>query len=234
MKIVFSFVYLRSETFNDLNDLVRNSPYYCRLPHLPIECVELDGLPETLPILIEEIYSAIDEEIRVRPTTTTTASSTETSSPKISLPTKNVLAFRKQTTKNVNPVVASSNDSPVRLTSFKKMTENSIPRRSFQRSNSSSQIEDLPVDLSPIPSFLRSPSTEKIDDEVFDTSLKSKVLQNSFRGKQNTKERRTASLSNFSPTGERSTSFEIVEPPISMSHNDRIQHNSNINSQTIE
>ncbi|CAF4396513.1 unnamed protein product, partial [Adineta steineri] len=56
-----------SETFSDLHELVRNSLYYSRLPHLPIECVELDGVPYTLPTLIEEIYSPIDENSLIIP-----------------------------------------------------------------------------------------------------------------------------------------------------------------------
>lgn len=41
---------------------MRNSSYYSRLQHLPIECAETDGIPDTLPILIEEIYSPTDEQ----------------------------------------------------------------------------------------------------------------------------------------------------------------------------
>lgn len=51
-----------AESYNDLHDLVRNSPYYSRLPALAIECVDLDGIPDTLPILIEEVYSAIEQK----------------------------------------------------------------------------------------------------------------------------------------------------------------------------
>lgn len=54
------FLLSESDPYNDLHELVRNSPYYARLPPLAIECVELDGVPDTLPILIEEIYSAIE------------------------------------------------------------------------------------------------------------------------------------------------------------------------------
>jgi len=32
------------------------------LPHLPIECVELDGVPDTLPVLIEEVYLPSEQE----------------------------------------------------------------------------------------------------------------------------------------------------------------------------
>ena len=56
------FVYIRGDTYIDLHDLVRNSLYYSRLPHLPIECVELDGIPDTLPIIIEEVYSPTDQQ----------------------------------------------------------------------------------------------------------------------------------------------------------------------------
>ncbi|CAF2818752.1 unnamed protein product [Rotaria sp. Silwood2] len=50
------------DSYNELHELVRNSAYYSRLPHLTIECVELDGTPDTLPILIEEIYSAVEQK----------------------------------------------------------------------------------------------------------------------------------------------------------------------------
>lgn len=51
-----------SDSYNDFHELIRNSPYYSRLPPLPIECIELDGIPDTLPILIEEIYTNIDSK----------------------------------------------------------------------------------------------------------------------------------------------------------------------------
>jgi hypothetical protein len=56
------FLTNESDSYNDLHDLVRNSPYYSRLPPLPMECLELDGVPDTLPILIEEIYSIGEEK----------------------------------------------------------------------------------------------------------------------------------------------------------------------------
>lgn len=76
----FSF---RSDLHTDLNELVRNSLYYSRLPHLPIECVELDGIPDTLPILIEEIYSPIEQSSTsilssLKPKTTDEISSSHT------------------------------------------------------------------------------------------------------------------------------------------------------------
>lgn len=46
-----------------MHELIRNSPYYTRLPVLPIECVELDGVPDTLPILVEEVYSAMEQKL---------------------------------------------------------------------------------------------------------------------------------------------------------------------------
>ncbi len=49
-----------SDTYNDFHELIRNSSYYSRLPPLTIECIELDGIPDTLPILIEEIYTSIE------------------------------------------------------------------------------------------------------------------------------------------------------------------------------
>lgn len=51
-----------NDTYQEFHDLIRNSTYYSRLPPLPIECSELDGIPDTLPILIEEIYTNIDEK----------------------------------------------------------------------------------------------------------------------------------------------------------------------------
>ncbi|CAF4300828.1 unnamed protein product [Rotaria sp. Silwood2] len=50
-----------SDIYNDLHEIVRNSSYFSRLPHLPIECIELDGVPDTLPILLEEIYSPTEQ-----------------------------------------------------------------------------------------------------------------------------------------------------------------------------
>jgi hypothetical protein len=55
-------VFCRSDSYNDFHEIIRNSLYYSRLPHLPIECVELDGIPDTLPILIEEIYSPVEQQ----------------------------------------------------------------------------------------------------------------------------------------------------------------------------
>ncbi len=51
-----------SDSYNEFHELIRNSPYYTRLPSLTIECIELDGIPDTLPILIEEIYSSIEQK----------------------------------------------------------------------------------------------------------------------------------------------------------------------------
>ena len=49
-----------SDSYHDFHELIRNSSYYSRLPPLTIECIELDGVPDTLPILIEEVYSSIE------------------------------------------------------------------------------------------------------------------------------------------------------------------------------
>jgi hypothetical protein len=51
-----------SDSYNEFHELIRNSPYYSRLPSLTIECIELDGTPDTLPILIEEVYSSIEQK----------------------------------------------------------------------------------------------------------------------------------------------------------------------------
>jgi hypothetical protein len=51
-----------SDSYNEFHELIRNSTYYSRLPPLTIECLELDGTPDTLPILIEEVYSAIEQK----------------------------------------------------------------------------------------------------------------------------------------------------------------------------
>lgn len=66
----------RSETLLDFHDLVRNSAYYLRLPHLPVECNEFDGVPDTLPILIEEVYCERDEQKNF-PTLTTKSTTNE-------------------------------------------------------------------------------------------------------------------------------------------------------------
>ncbi|CAF3733453.1 unnamed protein product [Rotaria magnacalcarata] len=51
-----------SYSYNELHELVRNSSYYSRLLPLTIECVELDGVPDTLPIIIEEIYLSDEQK----------------------------------------------------------------------------------------------------------------------------------------------------------------------------
>lgn len=50
------------DSYNELHELVRSSAYYSRLPPLTIECAELDGVPDTLPILIEEVYTAVEQK----------------------------------------------------------------------------------------------------------------------------------------------------------------------------
>ncbi|CAM4922391.1 unnamed protein product [Rotaria socialis] len=51
-----------SYSYNELHELVRNSSYYSCLLPLTIECVELDGVPDTLPIIIEEIYLSDEQK----------------------------------------------------------------------------------------------------------------------------------------------------------------------------
>lgn len=137
---------IRSDTFNELHDLVRNSPYYSRLPNLPVECIELDGTPDTLPILIEEIYSPVDHrsisQLPFRPndakivdsSLTTRVKSAEQAKPKSvnlntnSLPIvrpslKSFLSFRNHSRPNINPVVALSNEPFVKLTSIRKVDQ---------------------------------------------------------------------------------------------------------------
>ncbi|CAF1649585.1 unnamed protein product, partial [Adineta ricciae] len=139
-----------NDTFNELHDLVRNSPYYSRLPSLPVECTELDGTPDTLPILIEEIYSPVDHrsisQLTYRPNTakivdsslTTRAKSADQTKPKtVNLNTnsspivrpslKSFLSFRNHSRPNINPVVALSNEPSVKLTSIRKVDQENPP-----------------------------------------------------------------------------------------------------------
>ena len=58
-----SSICFRSDQYHNLHERIRNSLYYSRLPHLPIECIELDGSPDTLPIIIEEIYSSFEPQL---------------------------------------------------------------------------------------------------------------------------------------------------------------------------
>ncbi|CAF3151214.1 unnamed protein product [Rotaria socialis] len=307
------------DLFNDIHELVRNSLYYSRLPHLPIECIELDGVSDTLPILIEEIYSPNEQ-----PSTTTTiisslnptnnndntvfqrvqnlsqlnsklshsvseklneirsnSASNILSSPRsqskkqqqqrtTTSPTKSnsnntsstlvrhqsaktFSFFRNHTQKNINSVVALSNEPFVKLTSIRKVDQDnvsssptlkshtspafglfpnqsdsginvsrderfdsscistktshqSLPNVSIQRSNSSiSSVNSNVIDSSIVPTFLCSTS-DKVDDDVFqtsdqnnivaastfgDSSTKSKVLRASYRGKPHTMDRQT-------------------------------------------
>jgi hypothetical protein len=129
---------------------VRNSSYYSRLPHLLIECAELDGIPDTLPILIEEIYSPSDQQSIILPSKSNTESSVSSTIQNVSTPStshsksqqtktdnitsspivrqsiaKNFLSFRSRTPTNINPVVALSNEPFVKLTSYRKFDQNS-------------------------------------------------------------------------------------------------------------
>ncbi|CAL1536426.1 unnamed protein product [Lymnaea stagnalis] len=41
---------------SSLASLVKASPYFCNLPSIPVECTDLDGDDNTLPIIFEDIY----------------------------------------------------------------------------------------------------------------------------------------------------------------------------------
>ncbi|BFZ16348.1 hypothetical protein BsWGS_19387 [Bradybaena similaris] len=41
---------------SSLANIVKNSAYFCNLPSLPVECVELDGDENTLPVIFEDIF----------------------------------------------------------------------------------------------------------------------------------------------------------------------------------
>ena len=173
------------------------------------------------------------------------------------------MPFRNNTGRNVNPVLALSNDPFVELTRFRKFEQGaasavtdkstastqsaesntfapssdcdiqpgvlhrsnssrsftraarrSLPNEPFPRSNSSSSVRTDLTDSSTIPPFLCATSDRSQEDDVFsrqeqdsafdDSSLKSKVLRESFRGKANTMDRRTA------PTSARSLSTSSV------------------------
>jgi len=121
--------------------------------------------------------------------------------------------FRTRKSSNTNPVLALSNESAVKLTSIRKLDDNvdafpsirltkssrgqSLPDVSFYRSHSHGNHLDSPI----IPAFLSSTAnkTKNNDEEVFlttddpsafvDSSMKSKVLRESYRRKANTKDR---------------------------------------------
>ncbi|CAF1614264.1 unnamed protein product, partial [Rotaria magnacalcarata] len=305
------------DLFNDIHELVRNSSYYSRLPHLPIECNELDGVSDTLPILIEEIYSPNEQpsttiisslnptnnndntvfqrvqnrsqlnsklshsgseksnetrsnsasnilssprsqskkQQQQRTTTSPTKSNSNNTSSTLvrHQSAKTFSFFRNHTQKNINPVVALSNEPFVKLTSIRKVDQDnvsssptlksntspafglfpnqsdsginlsrderfdsscistktshhSLPNVSIQRSNSSiSTVNSNVIDSPIVPTFLCSAS-DKADDDVFqtsnqnnivaastfgDSSMKSKVLRASYRGKPHTMDRQT-------------------------------------------
>ena len=218
---------------------MRSSLYYSRLPHLPIECVELDGVPDTLPIIIEEIYSPTDPQSPNQPLKATNEKSVPSAvqnlnkkptdnSPSHSKPhltktgsipsspivrqsiTKNILPFRSRTPTHTNPIVALSNESSVKLTSYRKVDSDlpsdsnlfshrsqssrltkqasrlSLPDVPFQRSNSLSTSNVNHLDSPVFPKFLCSTS-DKNDDEVFLSDDQNQVVDPSTFGDSSTK-----------------------------------------------
>ncbi len=206
--------------------------------------MELDGIPDTLPIIIEEIYSPTDPQSISLPSksnnehsvTSTVENlskkSTETTDKTTSRPksqqiksdnitsspivrqsiTKNFLPFRSRTPTNINPVVALSNEPFVKLTSYRKVDQNStsdsnsnlfshrsqssrltkqasrlsLPDVPFQRSNSLSTSNINHLDSPVIPKFLCSTS-DKNDDDVFLSNNEDQIVDPSTFGDSSTK-----------------------------------------------
>lgn len=140
---------------------------------------------------------------------------TEFSSPKVRQTGKNLLSFRNPSSTNVNPIVALHSDSSVQLTSFRKVTQEKdssmIPHQSdsdlisktsdaigsnrLEKQTSRHSLPDVNVFQRNEISVVVSPDDDEkvLAASTFgDSSLKSKVLQASFRGKTNTMDRRTA------------------------------------------
>ena len=134
-KFLFAFVYIRGDNYNELNEFVRNSSYYSRLPHLPIECVELDGIPDTLPILIEEVYSPTDSQSISLSSQSKTDNFTLQKTPNLSkkhsdTPSASVPStprLRSETSK-IDPLQSSSivRQSIIKLPSFRRRTSSNL------------------------------------------------------------------------------------------------------------
>jgi hypothetical protein len=80
---------------------------------------------------------------------------------------------------------------------FKQMNRQSLPNVAFRRANSLSTID---VTLRSSENVAETATSNTTDGTFDDSSMKSKVLQASFRGKTSTMDRRTASLSSRSPS----------------------------------
>jgi hypothetical protein len=210
--------------------------------------VELDGIPDTLPIIIEEIYSPTDQQSISLPLKSnndkSVASKTPNSSKKLTASTdnsssaassrsksqqtkmesfsspivrqsltKNFLPFRSRTPTGVIPVGALSTEPFVKLTSYRKVDQNStsdntnsnvfshrskstrltkqpsrlsLPDVPFQRSNSLSTSTVGQLDSPVIPKFLCSTS-DKNDDDVFLSNDQGQMVDPSTFGDSSTK-----------------------------------------------
>ena len=146
----------------------------------------------------ETVLSSLSNAPATPPMKPTTNDVNLLSTPKVRQSGKTLLSFRGQTPTTVNPIVALNNDPSVQLTSFRKVDHETSPTRivhSLQRSQSTSATTTV-LDSPVIPEFLC--STDEIEEEKVmaastfgDSSMKSKVLQASFRGKTTTMDRRT-------------------------------------------
>lgn len=226
-----------SLAYNDFYELIRNSLYYSNLPHLPIECVELDGIFDTLPVLIEEVYLPDEEEnshgqindnIQQIPTRKSSINSPLTSRVKNALvkgstppspssthqsTKKPASPFRTRKSSNTNPLLALSNEPAVKLTSIRKLDDDSrlssfssthhfqsarltkssrgqsLPDVSFHRSHSltSSNVNHLESPI--IPKFLCSTTNqnENNDEDVFLTTEQDQVVDAATFGDSSTK-----------------------------------------------
>ena len=185
--------------------------------------MELDGIPDTLPILVEEIYTSINEQNSTGETLLKRSNSTDSvqTSPQIKSTTansspnirqskkKSFPSFRTHTSRNIDPIVALSNEPFVKLTSIRKFDQDnsfslnyrsqssrltkqsrgqSLPDVSLQRSNSMSSSHVNQLDSPVIPKFLCS-TTDKNEqeDEVFLTTDQDQVVDASTFGDSSTK-----------------------------------------------
>ena len=59
IKKTFYLFRSRNINYTQLNDLVRQSEYFLQIPNLIVECIELDGANECMPIIFEETFANI-------------------------------------------------------------------------------------------------------------------------------------------------------------------------------